>query len=194
MTLLSLFKREMSNRINEMKKQQKMQKDAWKAKQTEYQQKKLLAPNLHDIFGVFENAHKCVYPKYKLEGILQFLDTKSIVMLSSTCKNFKKTIFNTNYINHPIHLKTRHEIMLNNERKIKFLENEKKVNQEYLARINKKKHAEKIHKQLVHIKRFNPEKFEDAKINFSREWKQTYNKTLLFSFLCGTEYGILGEK
>jgi hypothetical protein len=126
------------DRINEMKKQQKMQKDVWKAKQSLYQQKKLLAPNLHDIFNVIENAHKCVYPKYKLEGILQFLDTKSIVMLSSTCKNFKKTIYNTNYINHPIHLNTRYEIQLNNEKKLKLLEKEKKANREYLAYINKK--------------------------------------------------------
>jgi hypothetical protein len=181
------------DRIKEMKKQQKAQKEAWKLKQLIKQQNKLLAPNIIDVFGILESAHKCVYPKNQIEGILQFLDTKSIIMLSSTCKSLKTDIKNSNVINHPSYIQGHFEIILNYKNKLKLLEEENNKNKLYLAQTEKINFGDKIHRQLIHVKRFNPENFEKTKRDFIREWKLKYNRKLVFNGLCGTEYGTLWE-
>jgi hypothetical protein len=142
---------------------------------------------IFDVFNVLEGAHECVAPNYKVEGILEFLDLKSIMHLSWTCKDLKLTVLDSNIMSYPMHVVTKQETIRN----IVYLRRQRA--KEDLKK-TKYKVGKSAHLQLIHAKRFSTrEKFRQLKQEIAAKWRARFGRTLLFDFLIGTEFGGIRE-
>jgi len=170
-----------------MAAQQKEQKMAYKLKHQPKPQFKSDV-TIFDVFNVLEGAHECVAPNYMVEGILKFLDLKSIMHLSWTCKDLKLTVLDSNIMSHPMHVVTKQETIRN----IVYLRRQRA--KEDLKK-TKYKVGKSAHLQLIHAKRFSTrEKFLQLKREIAAKWRARFGRTLLFDFLIGTEFGGIRER
>ena len=163
--------------LKEMREKEKAQKLAYKRKQIPFKSEIPFTSdcNIFDVFRVLGGAHtvgvtKGIIINMPMEGVLGFLDTYSIVSLASTCTLLRSDISDSKIMLLPIHYNLRMQ---------KIQEREKKL-QEY-AEYAKYKTFKQIHKQLIHINRFQADKYESVKKDLFAMWKSKYHSTLYFS-------------
>jgi len=164
-----------SSNIKEMREKEKAQKLALKKKQTPFTSD----VNIFDVFKVLGGAHKVGVTNI-VKGVLQFLDTYSIINLSSTCKLLQSDIKESRVMTHPVHHNTRINKIQEFEKKKKEIEKKKIKDNEMLFEYRRQKTFEKIHKQLIHINQFQPDKYESTKKTIFAMWENEYKSTLYF--------------
>ena len=169
--------------LKEMREKEKAQKLAYKRKQIPFTSD----CDIFDVFRVLGGAHtvgvtKGIIINMPMEGVLGFLDTYSIASLASTCTLLRSEISDSKIMLLPIHYNLRRQKIqeLEMKKKSQELEDKKKL-QEYA----KHKTFKQIHTQLIHINRFQADKYESVKKDLFAMWKSKYHSTLYFSIETG---------
>jgi hypothetical protein len=161
--------------IKQMREKEKAQKLARKLKQLPFKSD----VNIFDVFRVLNSAHQVGVTNI-VEGVLQFLDTCSIINLSSTCKLLQSDIKESRIMILPIHYNTRINKIYEIEEKKNKIKEKKIKDNENLFEYIRQKTLEKICKQLIHFNQFQPDKYESTKKHLFAMWKNEYNSTLYF--------------